>query len=197
MLDFPQGIENGALSVLALPLLIFGEKIVELTLSTVRTILVVSAMSIPAATVGFFEIAFGVVAMGMVVSHLDNPLAIFAYALGFSVGIVIGTRIEGLLAFGYRMVFIVNIGSESDVSTMLRDLGYRVTRLPGVGRSGSVEVAFTLIQRHAVPQLTSTLRERAPNAFITVLRTEHFVGGSLVDRRRGEGRWRGARGAGR
>ena len=170
--------------VLSLPLLIFVAKVIELTLSTVRTILVVSAMSVPAALVGFFEITFGVVAMGLVVSHLTNPLAIVGFASGFSIGIIVGTWVEERLALGFRLVFVVNIDGTRDVSAQLRELGYRVTRLPGSGRSGSVEVAFSLVRRHSVPGLMSTLRSIAPGAFVTVMRSEHFAGGSFVEHRR-------------
>jgi uncharacterized protein YebE (UPF0316 family) len=141
-------------------------------------------MSIPAAVVGFFEIVFGVIAMGLVVSHLTNPLAIIGFAAGFSVGIIVGTYVEERLALGFRMVFIVNIDSTRDVSAQLREIGYRVTRLPGSGRAGSVEVAFTLVRRHSVTRLMSTLRTLAPGAFVTVMRSEHFAGGSFVEHRR-------------
>ncbi|MFA7249991.1 MAG: DUF5698 domain-containing protein [Dehalococcoidia bacterium] len=164
-----------------IPALILLAKIIELTLSTVRTIFVVSGMSTRGAIVGFLEITFGVVAMGLVVGHLTNPLAIAGYAAGFSIGIIVGARVEEALALGYRIVLIVNIDATREASALLRELGYRVTRLPGAGRSGSVEVAFTLVHRRSVPRLMRTLHGLVPGAFVTVMRSERFAGGSLLD----------------
>lgn len=122
--------------LIALPIAIFLLKIAELTVNTIRTILAVSAMSKQAALVGFIEAAIGVAAMGAVVTHLSNPFAILAYAGGFSVGIMVGTKVEEWLALGFRLVQIVNPDPTLGIATQLRRRGYRVTSLPGSGHGG-------------------------------------------------------------
>ena len=42
-----------------------------------------------------------VVGLGMVMSSLDQIQNIFAYAFGFSIGILVGMKIEEKLALGY------------------------------------------------------------------------------------------------
>ena len=47
-----------------------------------------------AAVVSFLEVLVYVVGLGLVMSSLDQIQNIFAYALGFSVGIIVGMKIE-------------------------------------------------------------------------------------------------------
>lgn len=166
--------------VVALPAVIFFLKVTELTVSTVRTILAVSSMSRQAALVGVVEAVVGVTAMGAAVTNLTNPFAIAAYAAGFGVGILAGTRIEEWLALGLRLVQIVDPDPARDVASQLRDRGYRVTSIPGFGRMGSVEVSLALVRRRSVPALLSAISAIAPGAFITVQRADRSTGGSFV-----------------
>lgn len=166
--------------VVALPAAIFLLKVTELTVSTVRTILAVSSMSRQAALVGVLEAVVGVTAMGAAVTNLTNPFAILAYAAGFGVGILVGTRIEEWLALGLRLVQVVNPDPAITVAGALRDQGYRVTSLPGFGRLGSVEVSLTLVRRRSVPALMGIISNLAPNAFITIQRADRSSGGSFL-----------------
>ena len=163
-----------------LPLLIFGLKVGELTFSTIRTILMVSGQSVQAAILGFFEILLGVIAVGAAVTNLSNPLAVVAYAAGFSIGILMGSWVEERLALGWRVVQYVNTTVTLDVASALRAQGFRVTRLEGSGRSGSVEVGISLVRRRTVPELLHIITEAAPAAFVTVERAEQSVGGSFI-----------------
>ncbi len=166
--------------VVALPLAIFLLKVMELTVSTIRTILAVSSMSRQAALAGFVEAVVGVTAMGAAVTNLSNPLAILAFAAGFAVGILSGTRIEEWLALGLRLVQVVNPDPDLQVASSLRSRGYRVTSLPGVGRMGSVEVSLALVRRRSLRVLLSEISSIAPNAFITVQRADRSSGGSFM-----------------
>jgi len=163
-----------------LPLLIFGLKVGELTFSTVRTILVVTGMSVQAAILGFVEIALGLVAVGAAVTNLSNPLAVIAYAGGFSIGIIIGSWVEERLALGARVVQYVNTNVSIHVATALRERGFRVTRLEGFGRGGTVEVGIALVRRRSLADLVRAIHDSAPNAFVTIERAEQSVGGSFI-----------------
>lgn len=169
--------------LIGLPIAVFVLKVVELTVSTIRTILAVSAMGKQAAVVGFIEATIGVAAIGAVVTHLGNPFAILGYAAGFSVGIVAGTKVEEWLALGLRLVQIVNPDPVVPLAAQLRSRGYRVTSLPGVGRSGAVEIGLILVRRRSLPMLLSIISTLAPRAFITVQRSERSIGGSFMSER--------------
>ena len=168
------------MDALLLPLVIFLAKVAELTVSTSRTILVVSGMSLQAALLGFVEITIGILAVGAVVTNLDNPLAILAYSAGFAVGIIAGGWTEERLAFGFRTVQVINPNRNTDVSRALRERGYPVTQLEGLGRGGPVEIVLAVIQRRSLRELLAVVATIEPTSFVTVERTERPVRGTIV-----------------
>ena len=53
-------------------------------------------------------------------SSLDQIQNIFAYALGFSVGIIVGMKIEEKLALGYTVVNVTSSEYELDLPNELK-----------------------------------------------------------------------------
>lgn len=76
--------QNPWLMVLA----IFIINVCYVTFLTMRTILTLKGYRYVAAVVSFMEVLVYVVGLGLVMSSLDQIQNIFAYALGFSVGIL-------------------------------------------------------------------------------------------------------------
>jgi uncharacterized protein YebE (UPF0316 family) len=161
--------------------LIFSARVVDVSLGTVRVMMLVAGSRWLAGAIGFVEILIWVLAVGGVVAHLHDPLVVVAYAGGFATGVVVGGWVEERLALGYRTVHVWNANSQVDVTAHLRAGGFRVTRLSGAGRSGQVEVCVSIIRRRALSRLRRAIEEVTPRAFITVERAERPA------------RWRGPR----
>jgi uncharacterized protein YebE (UPF0316 family) len=166
-------------ALVLLPLAVFTLKVLELTVHTIRTILAVSGMTRQAAAAGFLEAAIGITAMGAVVTNLDNPMTIVAYAGGFAVGIVTGARLEERLALGLRMVQFVNPDPTVQLAPQLRARGYRITSVQGAGQAGVVEVGLALVRRRSLRGLLAEVSTIAPRAFVTVERADRVTGGSF------------------
>ena len=94
--------QNPWLMVLA----IFIINVCYVTFLTMRTILTLKGYRYVAAVVSFMEVLVYVVGLGLVMSSLDQIQNIFAYALGFSVGIIVGMKIEEKLALGLSLIHI-------------------------------------------------------------------------------------------
>ena len=62
------------LELFVLPALIFGARIVDTTIGTVRIVLLVAGSRWIAALLGFIEVCIWLAATGGVVANLDNPL---------------------------------------------------------------------------------------------------------------------------
>ena len=90
-----------------------------------------------AAIVSFVEVLIYVVGLGLVMSSLDQIQNIVAYAFGFSIGIIVGMKIEEKLALGYTVVNVTSSEYELDLPNELRNLGYGVTHYEAFGRDGS------------------------------------------------------------
>lgn len=160
-----------------IPVLIYLARIVDVSIGTVRMILVIGGNRVPAALLGFVEVIIWVLAVGGVIKFLGHPAALLAYGAGFATGTYVGMRIEDRIALGYRVVRAISTGANSSISTELRLHGFRVTRLEGTGKDGPVEVAFCVVKRRLLAELLRRLREIAPDAFVTVERADRAEGG--------------------
>lgn len=151
-----------------IPVLIFVARIGDVSIGTVRTILVIGGRPWISAFLGFFEVIIWVLAVGGVITYLTNVFALLGYACGFAAGVIIGMFIENRLALGFRLVRVVNTDREIMLSDRLRERGFRVTRVDGHGRDGPVEIAFMIVKRRALPALRRRIAEIAPRAFVSV-----------------------------
>lgn len=161
------------------PLLIFFARIGDVSIGTVRTILVVSGRPFISAALGFFEVIIWVLAVGGVISNLTNPFALLGYASGFAAGVIVGMAIESRIALGYRIVRVISADMSINLSQRLRDAGYRVTRLEGSGRSGPVEFAFMVIRRRELPKLRKHIAVIDPKCYVSVGHADRPAMGAL------------------
>ncbi|WP_457826582.1 DUF5698 domain-containing protein, partial [Staphylococcus aureus] len=67
-----------------------------------------------AAALSFVEVLVYVIGLGMVMSGLDQIQNVIAYAFGFSIGIIVGMKIEEKLALGYSVVNVTTADYELD-----------------------------------------------------------------------------------
>jgi len=154
------------------PVLIVVARLLDVPLGTIRMILVIAGHRLAAATLGFFEVLIWALAVGGVITHLDNPIALLAYCFGFAGGVWIGMTIEERIAVGLRIVEVINPDPDIDVTARLRGDGHRVTRLDGSGMRGPVEIAKLVIRRRELPRMLRLMGEIAPEAFVSVERAE-------------------------
>lgn len=167
MPDFPDWI---------LPLIIFGARICDVSIGTVRMIMVISGNRLASAGLGFLEVLIWVLAVGGVVGNIDNPITVLAFAGGYSVGTLIGMTIENQIAIGYRVVRVINPEPDKGLAGLLRDHGYTATRIDGHDRTGPAEIVFIPVKRRHVPTLLTRIGEIAPDAFLSVERAERVTG---------------------
>lgn len=165
-----------------IPLLIFLARVCDVSVGTIRVMLVIQGRRYMAAALGMLEVTIWVLAVREALAYIPNPFAIVAYAGGFATGTLVGMTIEDKLAFGYRAVRIINPEAHVDVARVLRELGYRATKLPGYGRDGPVEVVFSVIRRRGLRQFMDHVAEVAPKSFVTIERVDRPKGGGF-DRR--------------
>ena len=151
-----------------LPLLIFCSRILDVTIGTLRIILITRGNRLYAPLLGFFEVLLWLIVMVNVVRSLDHPVFYIAYAGGFAMGNYIGMAIEHKLAMGLSMLRVVTAKDAEELINHLRSAGYVVTEVPAHGNHGEVRVLFTVVRRREIRHLVKIVREFNPNAFYTV-----------------------------
>ena len=158
-------------------LLIFLAKVSDVSLATIRMIMVVKGKRIHAAVIGFFEVSIWILAVGSVLSNLDDPINVIMYASGFATGNYVGIMIEEKMALGSLVVQVISYKKAEELVTILRDEGYGVTVVEGYGRSGVNHLLNVTIQRKQLGRLNQLLDEHDQKAFVTVMDTRAIRGG--------------------
>lgn len=159
-------------------LLIFVARVLDVTMATFRMLMVVQGRKFYSACIGFIEIIIYITALNQVVSNLENIWNLLVYALGFACGNYIGILIEEKIALGTLAVQIIHKEKSSDeLVNTLRDQGFGVTILSGMGREGSRDVISVVIRRKDLPKLKKQIYEFDPNAFIITNSISSISGG--------------------
>ncbi len=161
-------------------LFIFLARIIDVSMATIRTILIIRGDKWTAAIIGFFEIMVYTVALGMVVGALSDPVKLVVFCLGFSVGVVVGSLIEERLALGYRGVQVIIDREHSYVVEELRGEGFPVTTWEAQGKLGPKLVLNMVLKRQMARRVTAYITEREPEAFVVFMEPKHFRGGYLI-----------------
>ncbi len=148
-------------------LMIFGLRITDMSLDTLRVLFVVRGRKQIAWFLGFCQSAVYVIAIAKVLSNLGNPLTILGYAAGFATGNVIGMIVEERLAVGHIQLQIVTSRRGIALAKALRDGGYGVTEITARGKDGTVHLLTASVLRKDALHARRIVHETDPEAFIT------------------------------
>ena len=154
--------------------------IVYVTFSTMRMILTLKGKRYLAAFVSMFEIVMYVVGLGLVLDNLDQIQNIIAYAVGFAIGVIVGSRIEEKLALGYITVNVISSNPDIEFTRKLRDKGYGVTSWFAYGMEGDRLSMQILTPRRYELKLYETIKNLDPKAFIISYEPKQIHGGFWV-----------------
>jgi uncharacterized protein YebE (UPF0316 family) len=147
--------------------LIFLLRVSDMTLDTLRVLVVMRGRKGLAWLLGFFQAAIFVLAISRVLSNLGNPLNVVGYAAGFGTGNVIGMLIEERLAIGHIMMMIMSPRRGTAIAEHLRKEGYGVTEIPARGKDGMVTMLNCSVLRKNVDRVHKLVNEIDPEAFNT------------------------------
>ena len=154
-------------NVWLIALLIFFLRVLNMTLDTLRMMVVMRGMKTLTFILGFFQTAVFVFALGSVINDLNNPINTIAYSLGFATGNVVGMMIEKRLALGSINITIMSPSNGPQIAETLRGRGHAVTEIPARGKDGAVEVLECSVQRKFTKEVQDIALDADPDAFIT------------------------------
>lgn len=162
------GISYEVFNYLVLPLLIFLARVGDVTLSTIRILFVMNGKRSIAPILGFFEALIWLLAIGQIISNVNNVWSYFAYAAGFATGTFVGMYIEEKLAVGRVVLRLISKKVTEGLMEFLHDNNFRYSILDGKGRMGKVNVMFLVVKREDLARLIEGINKHHPNAFYTI-----------------------------
>jgi len=151
--------------------------IVYVSFSTIRMILTLKGKRYVAASVSVLEVFMYIIGLGLVLENLDRFENIIAYAIGYGLGVIVGSIIEEKLALGYITVNVVSSDPQIDFTNQLREKGYGVTSWFSYGMDGDRLSMQILTPRKYELMLYEVIKNIDPRAFIIAYEPKNIQGG--------------------
>ncbi len=154
-------------------------KIVEVSMATVRIVLITKGERKIGAFIGFFEVSLWLVLVSTVLTNImADPLKIVAYALGFALGNYIGSIVEEKIGIGSAEIqAIVKADHGKMLSEALRNEGFAVTVMQGEGKNHPRNILLMYVPRKKVKKCVELIKSTQENSVITVSDKKPIYGG--------------------
>ncbi|MGG7163470.1 DUF2179 domain-containing protein [Clostridium ihumii] len=158
---------------------IFISKIVEVSLTTVRTVLLTKGEKVYAAIIGFFEVIIWLLVVGNVLDGIqDDPIKIIVYALGYACGNYLGSIVEDKLAIGIiTMNVIVKKEDGEEMLKVLRRAEVGVTSIEGEGLDSKKLILILHLKRKRKKEIIKLIESVDMKSVISITDTKTVYGG--------------------
>lgn len=147
---------------------IFFARIVDVSIGTMRIVLISRGYRYIAPLFGFFEVLIWLTAISRALASLNSVYSYLIYAAGFAAGNYVGMLLEEKLPFGYKSLRVVTTKEISALPLMLREEGFGVTISDGTGLKGPVSILYSLVPKKKLQRFLEIVNILEPNAFITI-----------------------------
>ncbi|EQA53119.1 DUF2179 domain-containing protein [Leptospira kmetyi] len=166
-LSFPSP-GNPIFDYVLLPCFIFLSRVTDVSIGTIRVILLTREKKAIAASLGFLEVLLWVIVITQVIKNLNNVFCYLAYAGGFATGTFIGMFLEEKLAIGFSLLRIISPQNGQEIANKLSEAGYRVTTMDGQGSRGPVKIVFTVLKRKKILHAMKIVKNVEPDVFYSI-----------------------------
>ncbi len=163
VMDYP-----GLMEWVVIPVLIFVARLIDVSLATLRHILVNKGQRNVVPFLAFVEVSIWLLAISQVMQNLSNIACFLGWAAGFSLGTYVGMIIEEKLALGYQLVRVITSGDASSIIQNVSKKRYGITTMKALGSRGGVEVLLIVSERKRLKALLDLLRSLDPKPFYTI-----------------------------
>ena len=165
-------------------LFVFFGKIIEVSVSTIRIVLINRGERLIGSITAFFEVALWLLVTGTVLAGLlDNPdiIRIIVFALAFTCGNYFGSWLEGKLGFGLCSIHVIisEEGVADGLANELRKCEFAVTIMEGEGKDGKRNILLLHLKRKRIPRALSIIKSKLKSAVITVNDVKLVNGGFI------------------
>lgn len=165
--------------------IIFFGKILEVTVSTIRMVLINRGERVKGTMVAFFDSVLWLLITGTVLDGFqDDPMRMVVFALAFAVGNYMGSWFEDKLAFGLSSVqVIVPEGPQSvELADFLRKDNFAVTVVKGTGRNGNRDILMLHLKRKRIAEAVTLVNTMLPGA-VVVVNDSKIISGGYISRK--------------
>ncbi|WP_312339559.1 DUF2179 domain-containing protein [Anaerospora hongkongensis] len=164
-------------------IIIFFARVADVSLATIRTIMLMRGHKLLAGAIGFVEILIYIVALRYVFNTLNEWTSLIFYALGFSTGNIVGVWLEEKLAMGFLIMWVITQQDGVSFAAHLREQGFGVTLVSCQGKEGSYYLLNVVLERRRLQKLEKLIFQWDEKAFVTVSDARAIRGGHFITTR--------------
>ncbi len=161
-------------------LIVCAAKIIEITIQSLKTCMMVKGERLKAAGLGFIECTiWGLVISTMIGTLGDNLFLLFFYCIGYATGLLLGSTIENKIALGTSNLEIIANGESTEkITKYLKDHGMGYTVFDGHGSKDKMNMIFIVLARKEAGRVLKELRGECDNKlFVAVSDVSKYAGG--------------------
>ncbi len=161
---------------------IFLARIVDVSLGTVRTVLIVKDKKIPASIIAFFEVfVWFLVAREALNTSVSSLLIPIFYAAGYATGTLIGSFISSKLDSLMAVTVIIKETKVKKLMQEIRDKGFGVSmlELKNNYEGDKKSLLFIQLNKKSLKYLTKIIWNMDTNAFVTINETKYCQNGLI------------------
>ena len=165
---------------IVLCLIVCSAKIVEISIQSLKTVMMVKGQRAKAAMLGFIECMIWGLVISTLVPTLGNNIALLVfYCGGYALGLFIGSTIENKIAIGTsNLELIANDKSTELITAYLKENNRGYTVFEGHGSIDKMNMIFIVLSRKETPKVLKEIRKCCDNkVFVAVSEVSKYAGG--------------------
>lgn len=151
-------------------LIVCAAKIVEISIQSLKTCMMVKGERLKAAGLGFVEcVIWGLVISTIIGTLGDNIWLLLFYCIGYASGLFIGSTIENKIALGTsNLELIANDESTEIITEYLKANARGYTVFEGRGSKDKMNMIFIVIPRREMAPMLKEIRKMCNNKVFVV-----------------------------
>ena len=169
-----------SLHPVAVCFLVCAAKIVEITIQSLKTCMMVKGQRLKAAGLGFLECTIWGLVISTIIGTLgDNIFLLLFYCVGYATGLFLGSTIEGKIALGTSSLeLIANEDNTGKIIEFLKEQNKGYTVFEGHGSVDKMNMIFIVLPRKETPAVLRDIRRTCDNkVFVVASEVSKYAGG--------------------
>ncbi len=160
--------------------IVCAAKIVEITIQSLKTCMMVKGQRLKAAGLGFVECTIWGLVISTIIGTLgDNIFLLLFYCVGYATGLFLGSTIEGKIALGTSNLEIMASEANTErIVTYLKEHGKGFTVFEGHGSTEPMNMIFIVLPRKEATKVLKELRGICDKKiFVVASEVSKYAGG--------------------
>ena len=161
-------------------LIVCAAKIVEISIQSLKTCMMVKGQRLKAAGLGFLECTIWGLVISTIIGTLgDNIFLLLFYCIGYATGLFLGSTIEGKIALGTsNLELIASDESTEKITEYLKKNDRGFTVFEGHGSKDKMNMIFIVLPRKETPKMLKDIRKVCDNkVFVVASEVSKYAGG--------------------